>query len=79
MKPQFNSKDEYLAWRTEWRARYKALGQAIRDQKWKQAANSRICAKMPNDNPFWTATDPCVSQEEKGGKVPPISPKVRML
>jgi len=34
MKSTFNSKETYLVWRSEWRADYKALSEAIRETKY---------------------------------------------
>jgi len=56
MIPTFNTKEEYLAWRAQWRTRYKALSLAIRNQKWKHAWHCRIEQRMPNDNAYWIAT-----------------------
>lgn len=31
--PQFNTKEEYLAYRSEWKAEYKQLSKTIRDER----------------------------------------------
>lgn len=41
----FTNKEEYLAYRSAWKAEYKALSQTIRERKWLQSRFSTIANK----------------------------------
>lgn len=41
----FTNKETYLAYRAEWKAKYAALSETIREKKWMQKEYSRACNK----------------------------------
>jgi hypothetical protein len=45
MKFTFTNKEEYLAYRSNWKAEYKALSQTIRERKWLHSRYSTIANK----------------------------------
>jgi hypothetical protein len=60
MKPTFETKEQYLAWRTEWRARYAELSKDIRALKLAR----RACASgLGRDR--WTAQRPKIAATVK--------------
>lgn len=42
MAPLFNDRDDYLFWRSEWRAEYRQLSARIRDLKWYLRTDDRL-------------------------------------
>jgi len=41
----FTNKEEYLAYRAEWKAKYAEISETIREKKWMQKEYSRACNK----------------------------------
>lgn len=41
----FNSRESYLAYRSEWKAKYAEISETIREKKWMQKEYSRACSK----------------------------------
>lgn len=46
---KFTNKQEYLAYRTQWKSDYKQLSQRIRDYKWMRKHYTRVAAPLLND------------------------------
>lgn len=44
MKPEFNSRETYIAWRAEWKRQYKEVTENIRALKWARAYTQRLAA-----------------------------------
>ena len=43
MNTKFNSRETYLAYRSEWKARYNELSETIREKKWMRNEYNRAC------------------------------------
>lgn len=72
MEFTFTNKEEYLAYRSAWKAEYKALSQTIRERKWLQSrfstiankANLEIGMDYPNINKYFDYIK-MISDEDK--------------
>lgn len=68
----FTNKEEYLAYRSNWKAEYKALSQTIRERKWLHSRYSTIANKAnlevgmdyPNINKYFNYIK-MISDEDK--------------
>ena len=60
--PKFNTKEEYLQYRKDWKAEYKQLSQIIREKRWLQKEVSRVTNKAMvqlgfHNLPYWDTCD----------------------
>lgn len=54
--PKFNGREEYIAWRAEWKRQYKELSEDIRNNKTCWREQQRVSGKLPQDKwrmPIW--------------------------
>lgn len=73
MKFTFTNKEEYLAYRSEWKAGYKELSNIIREKKWMRKEYSRAYNKAKRQigagrdyySNLWATTDALLSDNKR--------------